>query len=68
MPSAGFETAIPATKGPQNYVLDRTATGIGLTYITSSLIISLSLPKNFPSAFSFPNVLIVYVKHLQELG
>jgi len=26
MPSAGFETAIPAMKRPQNYALDSTAT------------------------------------------
>jgi len=29
MPSAGFETAIPAIEQPQTYALDRTATGIG---------------------------------------
>jgi hypothetical protein len=29
MPSAGFEPAIPATKLPQTYALDRAATGIG---------------------------------------
>jgi hypothetical protein len=29
MPRAGFETAIPATKSPQTYALDRAATGIG---------------------------------------
>jgi hypothetical protein len=29
MPRAGFEPAIPATKRPQTYVLDRAATGIG---------------------------------------
>jgi hypothetical protein len=29
MPSAGFEPAIPATKRPQTYALDRAATGIG---------------------------------------
>jgi hypothetical protein len=29
MPSAGFEPAIPATKRPQTYVFDSTATGIG---------------------------------------
>jgi hypothetical protein len=34
MPSAGFEPAIPATKRPQTYVLDHTATGIGIMYIT----------------------------------
>jgi hypothetical protein len=32
MPSAGFEPAIPATKRPQTYALDRAATGIGLLY------------------------------------
>jgi hypothetical protein len=30
MPSAGFETATPATKRPQTYALYREATGIGL--------------------------------------
>jgi hypothetical protein len=29
MPQAGFESAIPATKRPQTYALDRAATGIG---------------------------------------
>jgi hypothetical protein len=29
MPSVGFEPAIPATKRPQTYALDRAATGIG---------------------------------------
>jgi hypothetical protein len=29
MPSAGFETTIPATKGTQTYALDRAAIGIG---------------------------------------
>jgi hypothetical protein len=29
MPSAGFELSIPATKLPQTYALDCTATGIG---------------------------------------
>jgi hypothetical protein len=30
MPPAGFEPAIPAGKRPQTYVLDHTATGIGI--------------------------------------
>jgi hypothetical protein len=29
MPSAGFETEIPAIKRPQTYALDRKTTGIG---------------------------------------
>jgi hypothetical protein len=29
MPRAGFESATPATKQPQTYVLDRAATVIG---------------------------------------
>jgi hypothetical protein len=29
MPREEFETAIPATKRPQTYALDRMATGIG---------------------------------------
>jgi hypothetical protein len=35
MPSAEFETVIPATKRPQTYVLDRAATGIGLFLISA---------------------------------
>jgi hypothetical protein len=30
MPSAGFETATPATKRPKTYALDRADTGIAL--------------------------------------
>jgi hypothetical protein len=29
MPQAGFEPAIPATKRPQTYTLDRASSGIG---------------------------------------
>jgi hypothetical protein len=32
MPRAGFEPAIPATKGPQTYALDCVATGIGIDF------------------------------------
>jgi hypothetical protein len=35
MTSAGFKPAIPATKRPQTYALDRTATGIGSSYISN---------------------------------
>jgi hypothetical protein len=31
---AGFEPAIPVTKGPQTYILDRAATGIGSVKFT----------------------------------
>jgi hypothetical protein len=31
MPSAGVEPAIPATKRPQTYALDRSVSGIGET-------------------------------------
>jgi hypothetical protein len=34
MPSAGFETAIPAGDRSQTHALDRSATGIGLMEIT----------------------------------
>jgi hypothetical protein len=34
MPSEGFEPSIPATKRPQTYALDRTATMIGSNDIT----------------------------------
>jgi hypothetical protein len=30
MPAAGFEPAIPATKRPHTYALDRAATGIAI--------------------------------------
>jgi hypothetical protein len=33
MPRAEFEPAIPATKRPQTYVLDRAATDIGTVYL-----------------------------------
>jgi hypothetical protein len=31
MPSAGLEPAIPATKRPQTYALDRVGTGMGVS-------------------------------------
>jgi hypothetical protein len=41
MPSAGFESATPATKRPQTYALDRAATEVGLLrfkrYITADV-------------------------------
>jgi hypothetical protein len=37
MPRAGFEAAIPATKRPQTYALDRAVTGIGVILDTFSL-------------------------------
>jgi hypothetical protein len=37
MPTAGFEHAIPATKQPQTYALDRAATGIGFVRSVSNL-------------------------------
>jgi hypothetical protein len=33
MPQAGFKSAIPATKRPQTYTLDRAATGIGMVVL-----------------------------------
>jgi hypothetical protein len=36
MTSAGFEPAIPATKRPQTYALDRAATGIGVMLCVGS--------------------------------
>jgi hypothetical protein len=35
MPSAGFESGIPATKRPQTYALDRAATGIGMLVLVA---------------------------------
>jgi hypothetical protein len=37
MLSAGFEPAIPATKRPQTYALDRAATGIGCVLLLKQL-------------------------------
>jgi len=34
MPQVGFETTISAGEGPQTYVLDRVATGIGTNMIS----------------------------------
>jgi hypothetical protein len=39
MPRAGFEPAIPATKRPQSYALDRAVTGIGFINKSLKLII-----------------------------
>jgi hypothetical protein len=39
MPSEGFEPAIPATKRPQTYALDRAATWIGIIVDIFSIII-----------------------------
>ena len=33
MPAAGFESAIPASDRPQTVALDRSAAGIGTSYI-----------------------------------
>jgi hypothetical protein len=38
MSRAGFESAIPATKRPQTYTLDRVATGISFDVLTASII------------------------------
>jgi thymidine kinase len=35
MPLAGFEPAIPVGQRPQTYVLDRSATGIGIHILTT---------------------------------
>jgi hypothetical protein len=43
MPSAGFESAIPATKRPQTYALDRAATGIVKWLYTSGKFAALPL-------------------------
>jgi len=34
MPPGAFEPAIPASERPQTHVLDRAATGIGVTRVT----------------------------------
>jgi hypothetical protein len=39
IPRAGFEPAIPATKRPQTYALDRAVTGVGHLYDLRSQII-----------------------------
>jgi hypothetical protein len=37
MPSAGFESATPATKRPQTYALDRAATEVGYIVVRHAL-------------------------------
>jgi hypothetical protein len=37
MPRSGFEPAIPPTKRPQTYALDRAATGIGYKHLIATL-------------------------------
>jgi hypothetical protein len=48
MPRAGFELAIPATKRPQTYALDRAATGIGcgLLYKVLYIFIQQIIPQS----------------------
>jgi hypothetical protein len=47
MPRVGFEPAIPATKQPQTYALDRAATGIGYVnkqlYLISKIFLHIKL-------------------------
>jgi hypothetical protein len=38
MPQAGFEPAIPATKRPQAYALDRASSGIGEQFNTVTIL------------------------------
>jgi hypothetical protein len=37
MPSAGFEATIVSDERPQNYALDRVATGIGMFFVQTVL-------------------------------
>jgi hypothetical protein len=46
MPSAGFKTAIPATKRPQTYALDRHATGIAQKNIYIRVTDSANIPHD----------------------
>jgi hypothetical protein len=46
MPSAEFEPAIPATKRPQTYALDRAATGIGENPIYVCVRVYIYRPHN----------------------
>jgi hypothetical protein len=54
MPSAGFEPAIPATKLPQTYALDRAVTGIGKAFEYRIFILWL---RNFLNPFPQGEVL-----------
>jgi hypothetical protein len=51
MPRVEYEPAIPATKRPQTYALDRAATGIGLApfLLTTKMVPGANL-KYIPSA------------------
>jgi hypothetical protein len=46
MSQAGFEPAIPVTKRPQTYVLDRVATGIGKESLTATVQVNLEVKRN----------------------
>jgi hypothetical protein len=48
MSRAGFEAAIPATKRPQTYALDRAVTGIGLCQAWYTLYSSENSEALFP--------------------
>jgi hypothetical protein len=47
MPSAGLEPAIPATKRPKIYVLNRAATGISRVFLETR-IVAILIQENFP--------------------
>jgi hypothetical protein len=55
MPREGFEPAIPATKRPQTYALDRAATGIGRKVYTEFRSHSISQSLSVTSATKSPS-------------
>jgi hypothetical protein len=57
MPTAGFESATPATKRQKTYALDRTATGIGEC---SDKALKLSHDRFLPNPYQFTIIHLSY--------
>jgi hypothetical protein len=62
MPPVGFEPAIPASKRPQTYALDRAANGIGALPLLLQLFIEL------PCLLSYSSNIIAQLNSDQSVG
>jgi hypothetical protein len=75
MPRARFETAIPATKRPQTFALDRADTGFGCSYYNGDsklYLSSINFPQDLTLDISRNNHLcslrLIHVFHLLVLS
>jgi hypothetical protein len=56
MPSAAFQPATQATKRPQTYALDRTATGIGHSFTVNMYILNIHFNIMLPYPLIYPKL------------